>query len=126
MTEALKSPTLKQRLLSGSAWTLTGKAASVFAALIVKALLARLLSLQDFGAYFLGLSMVSLGATVGALGRNQLVVRSVAESTGLGQFGRMRRVISLIFKLGVLGALGVGIAYLSVGHAVGKDLFGAP
>jgi O-antigen/teichoic acid export membrane protein len=126
MTEALKSPTLKQRLLSGSAWALTGKAASVFAALIVNALLARLLSPQDFGAYFLALSMVYLGATVGALGLNELVVRSVAESTGLGQFGRVRRVVSLTFRLGVLGALGVGIAYLSVGHVVGEDLFGAP
>ena len=90
MTNALKSRTLKQRLLSGSAWTLTGKAASVLAALIVNALLARLLSPQDFGAYFLAFSMVYLGATVGALGLNQLVVRFVAESMGLGQFGRVR------------------------------------
>jgi O-antigen/teichoic acid export membrane protein len=70
MTEALKSPTLKQRLLSGSAWALTGKAASVLAALMVNALLARLLSPQDFGAYFLALSTVYLGTTVGALGLN--------------------------------------------------------
>ena len=102
MTEALKSPTLKQRLLSGSAWTLTGKATSVLAALIVNALLVRLLSPQDFGAYLLALSMVSLGAAVGALRMNQLVVRSVAESMGLGQFGRVLRVIGLIFELGVL------------------------
>ena len=126
MTEALKSPTLKQRLLSGSAWALIGKAASVLATLLVNALLARLLSPQDLGAYFLALSMVYLGATVGALGLNQLVVRSVAESTGLGQFGRVRRVVSLTLRLVVLGALGVGIAYLSVGHVVGEDLFGAP
>src|SRR5215218_6850285 len=109
MTNALKSRTLKQRLLSGSAWALTGKAASVLAALLVNALLARLLSPQDFGAYFLAFSMVYLGATVGALGLNQLVVRFVAESMGLGQFGRVRRVVSLTLTLGVLGALGVGI-----------------
>jgi O-antigen/teichoic acid export membrane protein len=94
--------------------------------LAVNALLARLLSPQDFGAYFLAFSLVSVGALLGTLGLNQAIVRLVAESVGLNQHARARRIVRMVFGLCGLGALGVGAAYMLLGRPIGNLLFQAP
>lgn len=99
---------------------------AVVAGLLCNVLLARLLSPQDFGTYLLIVSMVSVGAVTGCLGLNNAAVRFVAESMGLGETGRARRVVGTVMVLGTLGALGVGLAYyLVAGELVGR-YFGAP
>lgn len=124
--ETPRIPALKQRLLSGGAWALGGKVAAACTMLAVNALLARLLSPQELGVYFLAFSLVSLGAMVGSGGLSLAVIRFVAESIGLEQFGRTRRVICIVLLLGLLGALGVGAAYLLFGEVLGANLFHAP
>lgn len=57
---------------------------------------------------------------------NQTVVRFIAEGLGLDQFRRVKRVVSLALKLGVLGALGVGFAYLLLGEFIATTLFNVP
>jgi O-antigen/teichoic acid export membrane protein len=93
--------------------------------LFSNALLARLLSPQDLGSYFLAFSIASLGAMAGSLGLNHAVVRFVAESMGLGRFGRTRRVIAIVLGLGMLGSLGMSFAYLFLGDLLGTTLFQA-
>lgn len=117
---------LKRRLLSGSAWAFAGRIATAFTAFASTALLARLLSPGDFGVYLLAFSVVSVGALVGALGLDQAVVRLVAESIGLNQFGRARQVLGKVLVLGLLGALGVGVLYMLLGGVVGRYVFHAP
>ena len=92
-------------------------------AIVTTGLLARMLSEQELGAYFLALSIVSLGAVVGSLGLPKTVVGLVAESMGVGRSGRARRVIRTVLGLGVFGALGIGLAYLLVGDLVSEHLF---
>lgn len=118
--------TLRKRLLFGGAWAFGGKIATAFIGLAVNALLARLLSPSEMGAYFLVLSIVLLGTLIGSLGLNRVVVRFVAESVGLDQSGRTRHVVSTVFRLGGLGALGVGLAYLLFGDILGANLLNAP
>jgi O-antigen/teichoic acid export membrane protein len=91
--------------------------------IVTTGLLARMLSEQELGAYFLALSIVSLGAVVGSLGLPKTVVGLVAESMGVGRPGRARRVIRTVLGLGVFGALGIGLAYLLVGDLVSEHLF---
>jgi O-antigen/teichoic acid export membrane protein len=91
--------------------------------IVTTGLLARMLSEQELGAYFLALSIVSLGAVVGSLGLPKTVVGLVAESMGVGRPGRARRVIRTVLGLGVFGALGIGLAYLLVGNLVSEHLF---
>ena len=126
MSESFKIPTLKQRLLSGSLWAFGGRAATAAAGLLTNALLARLLSPQELGAYFLALSVVTLGSVAGALGLNTTVVRLVAESVVLNQFRRTRRVVIAALGLGILGAFLVSSAYLLFGDFIGAELFDAP
>jgi O-antigen/teichoic acid export membrane protein len=45
---------------------------------------------------------------------------------GLNLFGRVRRVIGVVFGVGTLGALGVGLAYLLFGDDLAKAVFNAP
>jgi O-antigen/teichoic acid export membrane protein len=94
--------------------------------IVTNALLARMLSPQEFGAYFLALSIVSFGAVVGSFGLPKTVVRLVAENMGLNRSGRTRRVIYTVLGLGVVGTLGVSVAYLLVGDLVGEYLFHSP
>src|SRR5215211_2256056 len=117
---------LKRRLLSGGAWAFGSKILVALAGLISSVLLARLLTPQALGTYFLAYSILSVGTSLGALGLTASVVRLVAEGMGLNLFGRVRRVISVVIGVGTLGALGVGLAYLLFGDDLAKAVFNAP
>jgi O-antigen/teichoic acid export membrane protein len=119
-------PSLKRRLVSGGAWALGGRVAQALTAVLTNALLARMLSPHELGAYFLAFSLVMLGSMVGSLGANYAAVRFVAESMGLNQFGRARHVVGLMCVVGVLGALGCGSLYLFSGDMLAKKVFHAP
>ena len=113
-------------MLSGGAWAFVGKVFTALAQLAATALLARLLSPQDMGAYFLAFSVVTVGSMMGTVGMGQAGVRFVAQSVGLKQYARTRRVVGMTVAVGALGSLGVGFAYLLFGPALGSDLFRAP
>jgi O-antigen/teichoic acid export membrane protein len=117
---------LRRRLLSGGAWAFAGKILIALAGLVSSALLARLLSPQEAGAYILAVSIVSLGTTLGALGLTGTVVRLVAQGMGLNLFGWVRRVITVVVGVGTLGALGIGLAYLLFGRYLAEVVFKAP
>lgn len=121
-----EKPSVKHRLLAGSAWATGGRLIIAFTAFATNAFLARLLPPQDLGVYFLAFSVVGVGALLGSLGMEQAVVRFVAQSTGLGRGQEARRLLGQTLALGALGALGVGVAYLFLGHLIAGKLFHAP
>jgi O-antigen/teichoic acid export membrane protein len=117
---------LKRRLLRGGGWAFGGRMLVALTGLLSSALLARLLTPQALGTYFLAYSILNFGTSLGALGLTGTVVRLVAQGMGLNLFGRVRRVISVVLGIGTLGALGVGLAYLLIGDALAKTVFNAP
>jgi O-antigen/teichoic acid export membrane protein len=117
---------LRRRLLSGSTWAFGSKILVASTGLISSALLARLLTPQALGTYFLAFSILNVGTSLGQLGLTGTVVRLVAEGMGLSLFGRVRRVISVVLGVGTLGAVGVGLAYLLLGNDLAKAVFNAP
>jgi O-antigen/teichoic acid export membrane protein len=112
--------------VSGGFWAVGGRLATALAAFLSNALLARILTPSDFGVYFLAFSVVWTGAVIGALGLNQSAVRFVAESMGTNLPGRARRVVGLVFGMGMVGAFAVGGVYLLAGPAISRSLFHAP
>lgn len=128
MARLLQAPgfTLRRRLLSGGAWAFAGKIFTALAQLVATALLARLLSPQDMGTYFLAYSVVTVGSMMGTAGVGQAGVRFVAQSIGLEQYGRIRRVVGMVLVIGVLGSSGVGLVYLLLGPLLGREFFSAP
>src|SRR5919107_3338860 len=114
VVDYLSASTLRRRLLSGSTWALGGKLGAATIGIITNGVLARLLTKQEFGVYFLAFSISSLGAVIGSLGLPKTVLRFVAENMTLGQPGRARRAIYTALGLGALGALSTSLAYLFV------------
>ena len=121
-----EKPSVKRRLMAGSAWATGGRFIVAFTAFATNALLARLLSPQDLGVYFLAFSIVGVGALLGSLGMDQAVVRFVAQTMGLGRFREARHALGRTLALGAMGALGAGVTYLFLGRLVGQKLFHAP
>jgi O-antigen/teichoic acid export membrane protein len=120
------APSLKERLLSGGAWAVIGRAGGVFFAFATNALLARLLSPADMGAYFLATSLIAVFWLLAALGLNTAVVRFVAENLGLGKLGRVRSAVRLVLYLGTAGAVVVGLLLALLGGPLVEFLFDAP
>ncbi len=96
---------IKKRFLAGGIWASSGKILIGFSGLAVNALLARLLTPDEMGAYFLTLSMVSIFAIVAQLGLQNTIVRLVAESMGTGRPARARMAVRLTIRLAGLGVL---------------------
>lgn len=78
---------LGSRLLSGGVWVLGGKVFIAASGLLSGALLARLLTPRELGAYFLAYSIVLFGSMLGSLGLQGAATRLVAQSLGLGLYG---------------------------------------
>ena len=117
---------LKRRLMRGGGWAFGGKILVAFTGLASSALLARLLTPQALGTYFLAYSILNVGTSLAALGLTGTVVRLVAQNMGLNLFGRVRRVISIVVGVGTLGALGLGLVYLLFGDDLARIVFGVP
>lgn len=123
--EDAQNPVLKYRLFSDSVWALGGKLATAFTALASNALLARLLSPQDLGVYFLAFSVVAIASMLGsAIG--QAVIRFVAESLGMGLHAKARNALGRVLTVGVVTALLLGAGYTLLGPVIGKALFHSP
>ena len=91
--------------------------------IVTNGLVMRMLTTKDErDAYWLALSIVSLGAVVGSLGLPKTAVQLVAENMGLNRSGRTRRVIYTVLGLGVFGTLAASLIYLLVGGLVGTLL----
>lgn len=125
-TANLNVGSVKRRLLSGGAWALGGRITLAFIGLATNALLARLLSPAELGAYFLAYSVVGICAGLGAMGLTKAVVRFVAESVGLEQYDIARRSIKLALSFGSLGAVTMGLVYLIFGGSLVNSLFDSP
>lgn len=98
--------TLKQKLLSGGAWTAGTRVAAGFSGFAVNALLARLLVPADLGDYFLLVSVASAGALSAQLGLQVALVRLVAEAMSRGRADQ------------AYGAAATGLAIVAVAAAV--------
>lgn len=112
---------IRKRLVSGGAWVVAGKFIAAIAAVVVNALLARLLAPDEMGAYFLTFSLVSVFTVAAQLGLNHTVVRLVAESLSTQRPQRAAKSVRLVLALGISGALVVA-AVLAMG--TGKWLAG--
>ncbi len=122
--DILASVPFKRRLIGGAAWTLSMRVLTIAMGLVVSGLLARLLSPEEMGAYFLVFSLVTIAITISQLGLNVTVVRLVAESMGVEDPGRARAAILAVFQYGAVGAIVVaGALYLGIGEWLAWEAF---
>jgi O-antigen/teichoic acid export membrane protein len=118
---------LKRRLVSGGAWTLANRMLVTVTQLAALALLARLLSAQDMGVYFLIANLVAVVTVFAQLGLTQSVVRLVAEALATNRLGRARAAINKTLLLGSASAIVVTAMFqLGIGQWLGQTVFQSP
>lgn len=77
-------PSVRNRLLRGGLWALVGHAGHAALPMAQYALLARLLTPDDLGAYFIALSVANLMTAIACLGIPAALVRFIAGSLAQG------------------------------------------
>ena len=114
----------RRRLFSGASWAFGVRMATITLGLIIAGLLARILSPEHMGAYFVIFSLVQVAVIGAQLGLNQAVVRLVAESLALNDKGRARSTIVSVLLYGTVGGVVVGgVYYFWLGTYLARDVF---
>jgi len=120
----LHKRSIKEKLLKGGAWAFAGKLVTALSGLAISALLSRLLTPEDMGAYFLTFSLVSVAAVVAQLGLTQTIVRLVAESMGTERPSRARQSVLLALRIVAFSGLIVAcLLAFGVGEWVSEQVF---
>jgi O-antigen/teichoic acid export membrane protein len=115
---------VKRTILKGSAVVFAGRMAGAVLGIALNALLARLLTRDAMGGYFIAMSMVTLGSTVACLGLNRTVVKMVASGRAAGRPGEARAAVRLTFVIGTVSSLLVAsVLALGPGRALATDVF---
>ena len=104
-TERSPAAALRARLLRGSGWVLLAKVLSSILGLVVSWLLARLLTHDQFGAYFLLFGLATFGSELAVVGMDRAVVRTVAAGVGTERPGQARAAVRHAFVFGAIGSL---------------------
>lgn len=103
---------MKGQLVTGALFAFGGQVVNTVASLAGTALLARILSPQDVGLYFILFSVVSIASVICQFGLGRTVVRMVAESSGGPDPGRARATISkALLVVAVSGGLLSALMY---------------
>ena len=102
---------LRQRLMRGGAWAMLAKLIRSFSGLAVNALLARLLSGDDLGTYFITFSLVTILSMFARLGMGGAAVRLIAESLALGKVENIWPIIKYTSFFSFSAILVVGFIF---------------
>jgi O-antigen/teichoic acid export membrane protein len=115
---------LRRRLVRGGFKVFSGKVVASILGLAINALLARLLSHDALGTYFLVFSTAMFGATISELGFERAVVRYVSASLATDAPGRARSAIWFAFGAGALGSLTVaGVLVVGLGKLLAERVY---
>lgn len=96
---------LRKRLVRGASWALAGRLLGIPIGLLVAMLLSRLLEPAALGAYFLAMSLIGLGTTLGQLGLARPMVKLVPAALATGRPTAARHAVVVAFTATTLASL---------------------
>lgn len=118
---------MKSRLISGGVWALSGKLIVAFCSLAINAMLARLLSPEEMGVYFIVITWVAIAALLAQLGLSTAVIKLLGAALGRNDLGAARGVIRAAIGWALLGAAVMSVVtYAQPGRWAAIALFDAP
>lgn len=117
---------LQRRLLTGGAWTITGRAVTALSGLAINGLITRLLRADEVGAYFLCISLMMIAVHVAQLGLDRAVVRMVAEAMGHSRTGQAKGIVITVMRVGLIGAVVLAIVLGTGGKAFARHVSDSP
>jgi O-antigen/teichoic acid export membrane protein len=125
--DAFTLVSVRRRLLRGSFWVFAGKIVTIPLGFVMSAVLARLLTPTELGAYFATFTLVLVGSVVAQLGLDRAAVRFVSAALGTGERGKARDVIHTVFIVGVPSAIVTGLVLiLGLGNWLASHVFHSP
>lgn len=114
---------MRSRLLRGGIWAVLSRIGGIGLGLAFNILLARMLTTEEMGAYFLAISAIALAASFAQMGLSQIVVRLVAESMSVGMLGRAKQTIQQSMSLSLIGGVVVALVfYLAAGDFIALNV----
>ncbi len=120
----MESVNIKKYLIQGGAWALVGKILTALMGLVLSALLARMLSPEKMGAYFLAFNLATFFAIFARFGIESTLLRFVSEAMAILDYGNARVSIQKGFLLVLVFSLIVSIAlYTILGKWIALYLF---
>ncbi|WP_028580031.1 oligosaccharide flippase family protein [Desulfogranum japonicum] len=90
------------RLFGSAVWVFAGKLFSAIATVVINGLLARMLTPEELGVYFILLSIVGMAALVAQLGLGQVIVRQISSARGLQDCASIKPDIQFILLVVVI------------------------
>lgn len=115
---------IKKYLLKGGAWAFVGRILTALIGLALSAMLARMLSSGEMGAYFLAFNIATFLAIFARLGLENTLLRFISETIGREQPNRARVVIQKGMLLALLGSAVIGVGfYVGLGPWLAEHLF---
>lgn len=121
VTSALSRDFRNSRVLRDGAWVFCGRTLTGVINIATGALLARLLSPDLFGAYFLILGVTTILAVLAQGGVSQIALRAIARAMGVGRLDEARAVAARALQLVLACALLIGGIAASVGSWFSSD-----
>lgn len=115
-------PQLQRKILEGGFWAVLVKGVSMPLNLAVLGLLARLLSPDEMGNYYLAFSLITAASTLGMLGMGQTMVRIVAAAVAMEDHRTVRQTILRSFGFGLIGGITAAITLYLLGPRLGLPL----
>ncbi|MES9962301.1 MAG: oligosaccharide flippase family protein [Candidatus Sedimenticola sp. 20ELBAFRAG] len=115
---------ITKRLISGGLWTTLNQVVFAVLTLLVNALVTRLLTQEEVGAYFLITSITVFGHLVILLGTNKSVIKLVASGTVAEEGKGVRPAIKgTAVLVAVMGILVVSVYQAGIGEWLGNHVF---
>jgi len=96
--------TIKEKLLKGGVWAFSGKVLTSILGLVINVLLARLLTPEEMGAYFLLFAIIAFFTTLGQMGVSQVVLRRIASSLGTENEGKIPKLVYFSLLIALLAS----------------------
>jgi len=105
---------LGSRLLSGGIWMTGSRGIQAVCGILVSMLLARMLSPEEMGTYFILASITLFGSMLAQFGTHQAIVKLIAGGMALGDEVGVRRSLRSVFIIA-----GCGSAIVAGGYVLG-------
>ncbi len=118
---------LSRFLVHGAAWAFLSQIFALVGGFASQVFLARLLSQEALGIYFLTQSLVIMVANVGAFGLNRPVARLISTDVGAGRIGPALRVLRSAVGISFAsGLVVIGIFTGGLGEWLARSVFDSP
>lgn len=119
--------TVSKRLIRGGLIAVVGRSAVALGAVLVNALVARLLSPEDTGLFLIALSIVTVTAVIADFGLGKTLVRVLPDAMLGGETGRVMSHIRRVMILGAIsGLLAAGLLISPFGTYLAEALTHGP